>query len=113
MKKEHKKLIYKIAKRLFLIIFIGFTALYFSQATGYYEYYLHEKVVLNEDKIKKFEQDIKDGKNIDIEDYISEEKNDYSNQVSSLGLSLSKKIGTLFKDGFNTFFDYVSKMVEE
>ncbi len=113
MKKEKKIIIYKIMRRIFTILFIGFTVLYFSQATGYYEYQLHEKVILNEEKIKQFEQDIKDGKNIDIDDYVKEDVDDYANTVSKVGLNISSKVGDAMKNGIASIFNYISKMVEE
>lgn len=112
-KEEKKKIIYKIFKKIFLGIFIGFSVLYFSQATGYYEYRLHEKVVLNQEQIEKFEQDIKDGKNIDIDEYTVEEVKDYSNSISNIGLKISDNIGETVKKSINSIFKYLSKMVEE
>ena len=111
--KENKKIIYKIFRKMFLAIFIAFTVLYFSQATGYYEYQLHEKVVLNQEKIKQFEQDIKDGKNINVDDYVTEEVANYGNNVSKLGLNISKGIGDTIKESMNSVFKYIGKMVEE
>lgn len=111
--KEKKKLIYKIFRKIFLMLFIGFTVLYFTEASGYYEYQLHEKVVLNDEKIKQFEQDIKDGKNINVDDYVKEDVDDYKNSVSDIGLKLSSNIGGTIKKGVNGMFKYLSKMMEE
>ena len=43
--------------------------LYFGQATGYYEYKNNQKTTLTEESIKRFEQDIKDGKDINVSNY--------------------------------------------
>lgn len=110
---EKKKLAYKIIRKIFLAIFIAFTVLYFTQATGYYEYQLHEKVILNEEKIKQFEQDIKDGKDINVDNYITEEVINYENNVSKLGLTISNNLSSTIKDSMNSVFKYIGKMVEE
>ena len=60
---------YKIFKYVFVFLFIIFMTLYFSQLTGYYEYRNYQKMVMTEEQIKQFEQDIKDGKEVDIKDY--------------------------------------------
>ena len=44
--------------------------LYLSQSTGYFEYRNSKKVALTNKQIEKFEQDVKEGKNVDIENYI-------------------------------------------
>lgn len=113
MSKEKKVKIYKFFKRLFFIIFIGFTVLYFSQATGYYEYKIHNKVTLTDEEIKKFEQDVKDGKNIDVENYVKDDSPHYDNDLSNLGLKISKKISAGITKGLNKFFTYLGDIASE
>ena len=81
--KEKKKVLNKIFKRIFLAILIAFTAIYISQATGYYEYEQHKSIVLTNEQIKKFESDIKDGKDVDALSYLKEEEKDYSSKISN------------------------------
>ena len=113
MNKEKRKKIYKFFKRLFFIIFVGFTVLYFSQATGYYEYKIHDKVALTDEEIKKFEKDIKDGKDIDVEKYVQSELPKYNNDLSNLGLNLSKKISNSITKGINKVFKYLGNIASE
>ena len=101
----------KILKYLFLICFIAFLTIYISQATGYYEYTQHKKKELTEEEIKQFEQDIKDGKEIDIEGYTSEEKN-YQNKISNASLVLSEKIGEYTTKGITLLFGSIGKLIE-
>ena len=54
----------KIFKSVLMILFIIFISLYISQSSGYYEYEQYKKVELTKEQIKKFEQDIKDGKKV-------------------------------------------------
>ena len=68
--KKKKNTLDKIFGRIILTILVAFTAIYVSEATGYYEYEQHKKVILTEEKIKEFENDVKNGKNINIKDVI-------------------------------------------
>lgn len=104
-------------KKLFHIfvffLFISFLVLYFSSANGYYEDLNSKKSLLTEDKIKEFEKDIKDGKKIDVENYIVNVKKDYSNIVSDFGLFTSNVFAKYFKKGMTKLFGGVDKMVND
>lgn len=104
---DKKKLIKKIINKCFLLIFIGFTALYLSEKTGYYEYNVHKNMILTNEKIKEFESDVKEGKNIDIKDYVDDEVYDYSNNISKMGLSISNTVNDVVKKGLNNIFKYL------
>ena len=56
----------KIAKLFLYIILISFIFSYFIEKSGYYEYNLQTKRNLTEKEIKKFEQDVREGKKVDI-----------------------------------------------
>lgn len=72
------------------VLFFTFLALYFSQASGYIEYSNRKKVDLTEEKIKQFEEDVKEGKEIDMKDYLDTDDKDYQNNISKMGLKLSE-----------------------
>lgn len=101
----------KIGKFVFYVLFISFLVLYFSSLTGYYEYQNHQKTNLTANEIKKFEQDIKEGKDIDIQDYLATEIT-YSNSFSKLTSTLSEKISEFTTTGINESFKYLSKMMD-
>lgn len=107
---EKKKLINKFLWRCFLVLLICFTALYLSEATGYYEYEQHKNMVLTNEKIKEFEQDVEDGKNIDIKNYVETKVPDYSNSVSDFGMGVSNFINTFVTDGLNSIFKFLGDM---
>lgn len=113
MKPERVKLYNRFFKISFYIFLIGFIALYLSQATGYYEFELHKKMVLTEEKIKEFEADVAAGKNIDIEDYLDITTKDYSSSASNLGHHISKTIGKYIKGGLDEMFKTLNKLVQE
>ena len=51
-------------------LFLSFLVLYFAQAGGYYEDVNNKKASLTEEKIKQFEEDVKNGKKIEVENYV-------------------------------------------
>ncbi len=109
---NHKKL-NKIFKYCILISFVTFFALYLSQSTGYFEYRNSKKVALTNDQIQKFEQDVKEGKNVDIEKYIDINNKNYQNTISKAGLSISnateKVIQKLIGGSFKVLGDLVGE----
>ena len=104
---------YKVFKWIFMILFIIFLTLYFSQLTGYYEYQNYKKMVMTEEQIKQFEQDIKDGKEVDIKDYTVNTVKNYDNTVSNLGLNLSNIISGIVEDSVIKLFGSIAGMVNE
>ena len=64
-----------LLKIILILAFTIFVASYFIEETGYYDYKLQEKMILTNEQIKKFEQDIKGGKEVDIESYLKEQEN--------------------------------------
>lgn len=114
MKKEDKiKYCNKFFKFLFLICFVTFITLYISSAAGYYEYEQHKKMVFTQDQIKQFEQDVANGKNIDLEEYMKNTNPNYQNRTSKFGLKISEGIGTAVQKGIEGAFSMLNKLVEE
>lgn len=112
MKKEDKKkLCNKIFARIFICLFIAFFALYVCEATGYYEFEQHKKTTLTSEKIKEFENDVKEGKNIDINKYIVDDVYDYETKVSKTGLYISKNIGDIVKTGLENTFKFLNDTI--
>lgn len=110
--KEKEKISNIIFRRCWFILFLIFLTLYVSQASGYYEYELRRKTSFTEEQIKKFEQDIKDGKEIDVEEYISSTNKNYQNKLSSTALSLSEIISKYTKLGIEKVFSVIGSAVE-
>lgn len=109
---NYEKLYTKIFKIILIILALTFITLYFSQITGYYEYELHKQVSFTEEQIKQFEQDVKDGKNIDIEDYLKDYNKNYQNNVSKAGLYISEKMGTYVRGGLKHAFSILNRLLE-
>lgn len=110
MKKDKKNKIYKF---IFMVFFISFIVVYFSELTGYYEYQNHKKSTLTEEKIKQFEKDVAEGKEVDINDYVVVEEKNYNNGLSKLTSKLSDGISNLVESGVENTFKFLSNLVEE
>lgn len=104
---------YKIFKWIFTFLFVIFLTLYFSQLTGYYEYQNYQKMIMTEEQIKQFEQDIKDGLEVDIKDYTINTVQNYDNSFSNLGLTLSNIISGVVKDSVIKLFGSIASYVNE
>ncbi len=107
------KLYTKIFNGAFIVLLITFLALYTSQSTGYYNYEQHKKMILTEEKIKQFERDVKDGKNLSLENYLDSPVRSYQNKVSRFGYQLSYNIGKYTKLGIKQTFGFLNKMLED
>lgn len=98
----------KTLKVLGVILVIMFLSVYFSRYNS--NYYANQNV-LTEEAIVKFEQDIKEGKDISINTYLKEEK-DYNNKASTIGLKLSQGIEIGFKKSLKLLFKCMEGLVE-
>ncbi len=93
-----------------MILVILFLGLYISQMTGYYQYAENKKTILTNDAMKRFEKDIKEGKEINTKDYLVEETN-YNNLLSTLGMKVSSLIEKGFNKAMNGLFNELSKAI--
>lgn len=96
-------------KIIFIFLFVIFLTMYISVGSNYYEYDLHKKVMLTNEDIKKFEDDVKNNKEVDIDNYISS-RVDYSNSFSKASTKVSKETKKYIKQGIEGIFNIFSKM---
>lgn len=108
--KDKKKLFTKIFWKIFLALLFGFGALYISEATGYYEFEQHKRVTLTNEKITKFESDIKSGKEINIKNYIDEKEQNYENGFSKAGIAMSSFIEGCIQNGIQSTFEFLNNV---
>ncbi len=109
---KHKKL-NKIFRYFILVSFVTFFALYLSQSTGYFEYRNSKKVALTSKQIEKFEKDVKEGKNIDLENYIDVNNKSYQNALSKAGLSISNATEKVIQKIIGGSFKILGDLVGE
>lgn len=110
MKKNKKK---KLFNFIFLVFFLTFIVIYFSELTGYYEYQNHKKTALTLEQIQKFESDIASGKEIDMNKYLIVEDTNYNNSLSDLASKLSDGISNIVNSGVDKVFKFLSKLIDE
>ena len=96
---------------VFLVLFMAFFTLYSAGKAGYYEYTQNQKKVFTEEQIKKFEEDVALGKEVDIEDYLVIKEN-FQGKNKRIGLKISEFIGTYTKLGVDKIFKILNKLVE-
>ncbi len=81
---------------------------FFFFGNNVYNYKLTERKDLTIEQIERFEQSIKEGKEIDLDEYIVKEK-DYTNIVTKTNCFISD----LINKGFKKFFDYLLKNIDD
>ena len=96
--------------RLIGALFVVYIALYIAMESGYYETKLGEKVTLTNERIKEFEQDVKDGKEIDVNDYLEDEMIDYSNNISKAGMNISNSTEKFMTSGIQKIFKFIGSL---
>lgn len=107
-----EKIFNNILKFIFVILFLVFLTIYFSQGAGYYDFELHNKSVLTKEKMEQFEKDVAAGKDVKLENYLVDTRKNYSNKASDFGYFLSKNIGKYIKDGIENTFKMINNFVE-
>lgn len=105
---KNKKII-KFFGGLIILIFI---CTYFIEYSGYYEYNLHNKKTLTEEQIKQFEEDVKNGKTIDLDSYLSETTIDYSNSLTRTTTQANLKLNEYLKRILTGSFDLLGKFIK-
>lgn len=100
-----------ILKRTLIFLFVIFITIYIFYGNSYYNYDLHKKVELTNEQIEKFENDIKNNNNIDINNYIGNTEEDYSNNISDLGLSFSNFTSKYVKEGIKGVLNIISGLM--
>jgi len=93
-----------------LFLFLG---LYVASRNGYVDYQARNQMILTEEQIKKFEDDVKNQRPIDIENYVIREEELYDNQLSRNSLKLSNTIGRTVQNILNFVFGKLEGMLED
>ena len=103
--KKKSNLKFKIIMYFLVILF---SLLYFTGQTGYYENKISKSTKLTKDAILEFEKDVRDGKAVDIKDYIDSNNKNYQNKYSKLGYTISETIDITLNDGVG----YIVKILQ-
>ena len=84
--------------KLLLVLFIVFIAFNIALESGYYPTRLEKKTVIVNSELKRFEDDVKKGKEIKEGNYIEKEI-DYSNFVTKSANTITKSLAKIFVEG--------------
>ena len=102
-----------LIKAIFGMFFVSFVISYVIGESGYYEYELANKKYLTEEEMKKFEEDVRNGENIDLKDYTVETRKDYTNKFTDVVTNTSLTINEYLKKTIESVFGLLNKMIEE
>ena len=102
----------KITKFIIIIITIIFISSYLISESGYYEYTMQQRTIITNEKIKEFEQDLKDNKDIDLKDYLDEQK-DYSNAFTKIVYNISDNSNKIARKTIKYLFKKLSSLIED
>ena len=102
----------KMVKFFCGFVVLIFLFLYFLEFSGYYEYNLQNKKNLTEVQMAQFEQDIKDGKDIDLNSYLEENTVDYSNSLTRKTSEINIRLNDYLKVFLSNMFNVLGKFVK-
>lgn len=105
---KHKKFIKLLCISTILIFLLS----YFIENSGYYEYSLQNRKNLTEDQIKQFEQDVKEGKDIDLDTYLKETTIDYSNSLTRTTSEANLKLNNYLKQLITNTMGILGKLIK-
>ena len=102
----------KVIKVLVYSVLVLFFFSYFIEKTGYYEYNLQKKKNLTEEEIEQFEEDVKAGKDIDINSYLKSDSIDYSNRLTRTTSEVSINLNRYLKRAINNTLYMFEKLIK-
>ena len=96
----------KVFKIVIIIVILVFIGLYISYENGYYTSKNKENMLLTEEKIREYENDLKNGVDVSEKSYL-DIKDNYDNNYTQFALKLSKKI----EIGFDKIIKFIFKRI--
>ncbi|MBQ4583582.1 MAG: hypothetical protein IJA94_01645 [Bacilli bacterium] len=104
--KKKNNLFFKLLSLLFFV----FIALYIALESGYYETKIDKEVNLTNEKIKAFEEDVKNNKVINLDSYLKKKEVDYSNSISRFGNKITNTLAKTLTKGLSGIFDIIKTL---
>lgn len=102
-----------IFRGILVLFFLIYLILVFAVKFGYYESKETKVKTLTEEQVLKFEEDIKNGKEVDIEKYIVDEVTDYTSPFSNGIYNASLKMESIIDKTVRIVFNTSEKMVTD
>ncbi|MBQ8193210.1 MAG: hypothetical protein IJZ46_03975 [Bacilli bacterium] len=107
---KNSKKAWDIFKNVVFILFIFFLINYFQVYNGEPSKRITKKTIITEEKINEFEEDVKNGEQIDIKEYIKEEEVDTTNIISDTGYRFSNVVNDFITDKAIKIFKTIGKL---
>ncbi len=102
----------KIFHAALFSLFAIFLSIYGASKAGYYEYENKKEAKFTEKSMKKFEEDIAKGKNVNIKDYLKVDTKNYDNKITNIGDTLSNVVSDGIVSTLEKSFEIIEKLVE-
>ena len=102
----------KVFINIFLLLFIGYIVCFVIGESGYYEYKLQRKTVMTNESMQKFEEDVKEGKDVSLEDYVVSSEKDYTTTLTRTTNKVSKSVNKMMKKTVEGVFKVLGSFVE-
>ena len=103
----------KIFGSIFVILFLAFIISYIALSSGYYEYELQHRMVLTSEAMKKFEEDVEEGKDVSLEEYVIPNSKDYITSLTNGTNKVALSVNDILKKGIEKFFKVIGNFVED
>lgn len=100
-------------KLILIIIILIYICSYYVANSGYYEYDLQKRTILTNERIKEFETDVQNNKDIDLKNYLEYEEIDYSNKITNIVYNTSDKGNKLIRKLVKYVFKKIGNLVED
>lgn len=97
--------------KILIFLFVIFIGLFIASKSGYYETKVNKNVALTNEAIKQFEEDVLEGKQVDIESYVVDDDRDFSNGLTKAGDKLSSTVEELLSGGLLNVWDVIKILV--
>ena len=102
-----------LKKFIYILVISSFLVICFASDAGYFDHIKSRKSTLTTDQIAKFEEDVKAGKEIDINDYYIDKSEEYNNKFSKLGFTISTKVKNVTTSLLDRFFKFLNDFLNE
>lgn len=102
-----------LIKIVLSLIVLSFIISYIIYETGYYEYKLQNRMVLTKEQMEKFENDVNNGLDVTLNDYIIDENIDYTSNLTEFTAKINNKTSKYVKKSIELIFKKLNKLVSD
>ena len=98
-----------IFRRIIIFLFVVFLINYYQVKSGNYISEENKRTILTEEKIREFEDDVKNGDFVDIKDYTENDYVDTTTAVTDIGYEIGEVVNDFINNKVVGFFEYVGQ----